>query len=107
MVVRRKTPPTQPVIEKDEYVASAVDHRGAVKGVVRSPTVTGAMALADSKFPNRETSITVSGNFTSDGTYWGEGRGRVMAMRDFGKWRVESYRGIEQPKFGEKPWRRK
>src|SRR5271155_5885033 len=90
----------------DQYVAAAVDHRGMVKGAFKSPTVRGAMALADAGAPNKEVMIDVRGNFTDDGTYWGEGGGQVMATREWGKWRAYSYAPIQQPKPGQLPWAR-
>lgn len=72
------------------YVAVAADHRGHVTGEWRSRTVRGAMAQADAH-AHPASRVRVNAAYTSDGTFWGEGKGRVMAQRERGRWHVEDY----------------
>jgi hypothetical protein len=51
--------------------------------VGKSSTVRGAMQAAPAKGD-----MTVRGEYTSDGTYWGIGKGRVVAQRENGRWLV-------------------
>ncbi len=65
-----------PALPKNETFA-AMDRSGKILGTSRS--VKGAMEHA----PNDKTYATVRGEFTSDGTHWSVGHGRVMATREF------------------------
>lgn len=73
----------------EKFVATAVDHRGIEVGRWASRTRAGAMAAADYGTRNKETSVTVRTDHTSDGTYYGPGGGRVVAMREHGTWIVD------------------
>lgn len=53
------------------------DRAGNILG--ESSTLKGAM----SKAPKDESYAAVSGEYTSDGRYWGPGKGRRMAVREF------------------------
>lgn len=69
---------------------AAMDRHGKILGTSRS--VKGAMGYA----PPDKTYVSVRGEFTSDGTSHGVGRGRVVATREFHpsggfRWYVESY----------------
>lgn len=61
---------------------AALDRHGNV--VATSKTIQGAMSHADTMM--RTGALTVRGEYTSDGTLWGLGRGRVVASRENGKW---------------------
>lgn len=70
------------------YIARAFDERGQpIAGKWSSPSVKGAMALADGS-GRRLNSVQVRAAYTSDGTFWGEGKGRVVAERGGGRWKV-------------------
>lgn len=69
---------------------AVLDRSGKILGTSRS--VKGAMARA----PEGRTYATVRGEYTSDGTSWGVGRGRIVATREHRpehglRWYVESY----------------
>jgi len=57
----------------------AAVQRGAVMST--SSTVQGAMASA-----HPAGGVIVRGEYTSDGTHWGLGRGRLVASRENGRW---------------------
>lgn len=94
--------------QRFNYIARAADHRGNQTGEWSSPTVKGAMALADSH-ARPSSRVSVDAAYTSDGTFWGEGRGRVMAWRVGGRWLVESLhdKPTETVKDHGEPWRRR
>ena len=95
--------------QRFDYIASAGGWDGRHLGTWRAPTVRGAMALADAEAHPRAR-VSVDAAYTSDGTFWGEGRGRVMARRDEGgRWIVESYADAptETVKDHGAPWSRK
>jgi hypothetical protein len=56
---------------------AVMDRTGKILG--RSYSVKGAMALA----PHDKSYAIVRGEFTSEGTNWGVGRGRQVAVREF------------------------
>ena len=62
---------------------TAMDRHGNT--VATSSSVSGAMAHADTMM--RTGSISVRGEYTSDGHHWGFGNGRLVAARENGKWR--------------------
>lgn len=47
-------------------------------------TVRGAIDLARRLKPKGN--LVICGDYTSDGTFWGAGKGRVVAFRDGGRW---------------------
>jgi hypothetical protein len=61
---------------------ACVDRNGKILGTSR--TMQGAMAKA----PNNSSYASVSGEWTSDGTHWGVGKGRRVAVREGGRWIV-------------------
>ena len=63
---------------------AAVDRHGNV--VATSSSVAGAMRHADTML--RTGALSVRGEYTSDGTHWGLGKGRRAAVRENGKWIV-------------------
>ena len=69
------------------FVATAVDSRGNVVGTWESTNPKAAMASADAA-ASPGTYVSVAGEKTSDGTRWGKGKGRVVAQREGGRWRV-------------------
>lgn len=69
----------------EKFTAVAVGHRGNVLGRHEATSVGAAMVHADLALPN-SAAITIRGETTSDGSYWGVGRGRVVAVREHGKW---------------------
>jgi hypothetical protein len=69
----------------EPYVGTAVDHRGNEIWWAKGATVPVLMARADSSIPKAYT-VTIRGDRTSDGTMWGQGQGRVEALRDHGTW---------------------
>jgi hypothetical protein len=68
----------------EKFVAVARRHDGREMGVWTSPSVEGAMRLADDH--DKTHSITIRGESTSDGTHWGPGAGRVVAVREGKRW---------------------
>jgi hypothetical protein len=61
---------------------TAKDRHGNV--VATSSSVAGAMKHADTMM--RTGSVSVRGEYTSDGTHWGLGKGREVARRESGRW---------------------
>lgn len=70
-----------PVLPKGETY-TAMDRHGNV--VATSTSTAGAMQHADTMMRTGE--ITVRGEYTSDGHHWGRGKGRIVALRQSGKW---------------------
>ena len=52
---------------------------------IEAPTIEGAQHRADQKWPG-EREVWIVGEYTSDGTHWGKGRGRSVAVRERGRW---------------------
>ena len=77
------------------HIASAevgwrvLDMRGTTIAEGRAPTRSAAQAAADRHWtPARVASVR--GSYTSDGTYFGPGRGRLLSFREPGKqWVIE------------------
>lgn len=66
------------------YRLRIVSWQGRVLAEVDRPSVEGLMRAAD-EHEHRAASATIRGEFTSDGTHWGVGSGRVEAARDGGQ----------------------
>lgn len=79
----------------ETFVAKAVGHAGNALGEWQSTSVEGAMAQADSAAPKGAT-VTVRGETTSDGSNWGRGGGRVVAVKESGRWQRYEQRGPSQ-----------
>jgi len=82
----------------DRFGARAVDHRGGVVWEKTGSSVKGLMDAADREAPkSKARSVVIREDYTSDGTYWGSGHGRVVASREGGGgrgpggWIVEGY----------------
>jgi len=82
----------------DRFGARAVDHRGGVVWEKTGSSVKGLMDAADREVPkSKARSVVIREDYTSDGTYWGSGHGRVVASREGGGgrgpggWIVEGY----------------
>lgn len=58
------------------------DRHGKILGM--STTIRGAMAKA----PYDKSYAVVRGEYTSDGSHWGPGKGRQLAIRENGSWIV-------------------
>lgn len=67
---------------KEVFVAKAP----GIGGSIEADTVEGAQYRADQKWP-RDWEVLIRGEYTSDGTHWGKGRGRAVAVREQGRWR--------------------
>jgi hypothetical protein len=70
----------------ESFTAKAVGHTGRVLGSVTSSSIQGAIEKADRELP-ADAEITVRGEYTSDGTHYGPGGGRAVAVKESGKWR--------------------
>lgn len=71
---------------KDETVeASAYSSRGLRLGSVVKTSVRAAMEEADRKWSDAW-GVNIRGEYTSDGTYWADHGGRLLATRERGKW---------------------
>lgn len=74
----------------DMMVATVtISHTGAHLATVpgrAGQSLTGLMAESERISPSG--TIVIRGAYTSDGTFWGPGKGRVMARRESGRWLV-------------------
>lgn len=68
----------------NESFTAICNHTGKVLGT--AATVQSAMDRADVAKPRG--GVTVRGEYTSDGTHWGPGQGRVLATREDTRWLV-------------------
>ena len=74
----------------ERFQAKRVSWNGRVLGTVVGDTIQKAMGLADDQdkwAKEKATFVVVSGEWTSDGTHWGLGRGRTVAVKEKGRWR--------------------
>jgi hypothetical protein len=67
--------------------AMAVDSYGITHWSAQATSRASAMAQADASVPGRY-DVTVRSDRTSDGTVQGPGRGKLLAVRERGKWRT-------------------
>lgn len=65
----------------ENFIATAVGQAGKILGQFEGESVKSLIGKIDAEFPNAR-SASISGEYTSDGTYWGPGRGRVVASRE-------------------------
>ena len=68
---------------RETYEAVAVGHRGNELGRWQGENVKSLMQLADEEAPTAF-SVTIRGEYTSDGTRWRNHGGRVVATRERG-----------------------
>jgi hypothetical protein len=68
----------------DEEFAVIDGHTGKIIGISKS--IRGAMDSADRVKPAG--AVRVRGAYTSDGSEWGLGCGRLVAVREHGRWQV-------------------
>lgn len=69
----------------ETFRAVAVDHRGSVLGTWTGPTVQGLMATVDHTIPlEKAWSVTIRGEYTSDGAWHSDHGGRMVASRERG-----------------------
>lgn len=101
MAKRKRNPSTGP----ETFEAVAVSHDGRVLGTWRGESVRALMADAD-----KHARVRVSGEWTSDGTWFGVGMGRVVASKDprehGGKW-FTGYEWKTPAGAVRVPWRKK
>jgi hypothetical protein len=79
------TPRTYTKGGNEKFTASAFGHRGNALGKWTAPSIVGAMTQANESAPVG-VEVTIRGEFTSDGTHHGLGKGRVVAVRENGRW---------------------
>jgi len=90
-----------------DYVA-VIGSGGRLIGTVRGPSVRGLIYDVDQKYPHLPgRRATIRAAYTSDGTFHGEGHGRVMATREAHGWAVESHhdRLTEAHQYHGEPYR--
>ena len=77
-------------IKRETFEAVASNYRGKVWSKV-GPTWKGLMADADHELklgPGRDVRVSIRGEYTSDGSYWKNHGGRVVAAFESGRWMV-------------------
>lgn len=65
----------------ETLIGTAVSHDGKILKTVRGTNVRQLISLLDASHANCH-SASIRGEYTSDGTHWGEGKGRVVALRE-------------------------
>lgn len=70
-----------PVQPGETLVGTAIGHNGRELGQIQGKNVKAMMAELDAKWPNAHAAC-ITGEFTSDGTRWKIGMGRVLASRE-------------------------
>lgn len=71
-------------MKTETYKARAFDHRGQLTGQWVAPTIAGAQAAAE--VANKSSSVVIRGESTSDGSVWPDHNGRVVSVREGGRW---------------------
>lgn len=65
----------------ERFTGTAVGHDGRILKTASGPSVRYVISILDASHAN-STSACVRGEFTTDGTYHGPGKGRVVASRE-------------------------